>query len=451
MLRAIVTRPVIRGSISTRSAPLQIGVHAISRKHSPLLQVQPTLKNTCTLSTYLSASHQPTRTRSIAPFATQAGTKVQQESSEPPKEWTPKHDTKLLEWRKARVPWARISDSTGMPVIECKLRYQALVDSQTPEKWSTTLQKSTATEKSVPELERLVLEGKSWSEISDIMNCMGNICVRQWSFLGDRYLGSGTTHFSTSKMWSAIESGRFNLNTPAGVLSESPTKSLLGVDLYDWGRIAKEIYRSVFSPEYIRYRFAAIARNQARWSEDDKQLLIDYLRENDAALSDQIGSQGSSSLELDWHEVSRNVFSGRHSPYSCRTRWVTDFNSIKIPPSSWTAAEILEYWDAWTKEGEDWTAIASSIHSGDRPRTPRECQQDHAFIIKTAEALRQTTAVVDMNAMFLNTATTPTNFAWTPEHDAKLLHVVHEETAKLSKTEDADVNRGGQNYQRRTP
>ncbi|KAF8925010.1 hypothetical protein EDD21DRAFT_407765 [Dissophora ornata] len=413
MLQTLTTRTVLRGAVAL-SPPSQFP-RALS------VRLQPTSN--------------PIHWRSIAPFSAIATIGPSKPPRIPRKiyTWTPDIDAKIIQLRNDNVPWKKVEKAVDVPYIRCKERYRHLVEVKRPESWSMDIEKSTMNEKSLPELKRLLEEGKSWSEIAGIMSTEVVVCQRQWSGLGKRYYPGAAGTFQGATFNIALESGSYKLNRPRGAAVEtvesstkkSPSKSLLGVELYDWEKMSLEMFNSKFSPEYIRYRFVLKARNELTWTEEDLLALSEYFKKSTPHLS---SLSILAEAEPNWHSVSRNVVQGRHSPFECRLQWQrTKKKNRQIkeyPP--WTAAEILEYWHVWNKEGKNWPVIANYIQSGHQPRTPENCRQNFSFVVQKAEELRAA-GNIDMDASYEIPREKAALFPWTAQQDADLQRIVQEE------------------------
>ncbi|KAG0356731.1 hypothetical protein BGZ54_000618, partial [Gamsiella multidivaricata] len=375
----------------------------------------------------------PFQLHSIAPLSTITETAT--DSSKKLKEWTPELDIKLMNYR-PWTNWDDISNSLGFSVDECKARLKtAHLQDERLKNWSMTLEASTEHEKSVPELVRLMGQGKTWSEIAGIMHTEEEFCRAQWAKLGVIYSMEHPKTLLSTKLMRALEDRRFKLSRhKAQEGSERPTtddgKSLTGVELYDWDKISREVFRSRFSPEHLRYRFITLVRERFRWTAEDRDALYNFIERSLSARSRTKLVNG----EPDWHKASQKIVQGRHSPYDCRALWGVfqredrDRSKIQRQYPPWTASEILEFWKAWRTHGDNWTAIANSISSGPQPRTPSNCQWDFYFVIEKAQELQagQGTDEDSFSQVFAKPCLRP-RFSWTSEQASELHRIVQEE------------------------
>ncbi|KAK3827634.1 MAG: hypothetical protein J3Q66DRAFT_362846 [Benniella sp.] len=358
-------------------------------------------------------------------------------------EWTPERDAQLLELRKTFTPWQQITTILRTPTHYCVARYKALQDKDSKgyQVWSDTIETSTEREKSIPQLQQLVAQGKTWDEIGTIMGTTNSLCKTQWSVLRKRLAPKDITYFPTKKFRLLLEDPFYQMNEGDSMkdTEKERTRSLLGIEAYDWKKLSEALH-SRYTPEYLQHRFLSRARETTPWSPKDTDALRKFCQKS----IKQLGLPSSSSSsglgddnmadKLDWHTCSDQLFHGRHNLFDCRSAWIhmTD-RHVNLPKSEtyppWTVPEIIEYYHAWRKHGTDWAAIAKSIPSSPQPRSAENCSRAFTTLVRKAEELLATPPEeIDMTqTYFLPLKTAVPRFQWTLEDVENVKRIVQEE------------------------
>ncbi|KAF9351470.1 hypothetical protein BGX34_000535 [Mortierella sp. NVP85] len=394
------------------------------------------------LTTSATTSATTTTTTSTVQNAPKSIRNVRRKATDYTWEWTPERDAQLLELRKTFTPWRQITTILRAPIAYCLVRYKALQDKESKgyQVWSDTLETSTEREKSIPQFQRLIVQGKTYDEIGTIMGTTSGICETQWSELRKRLAPKDVSYFPVKTFKRLLEDPLYRMDEEDAMkdTEKERTRSLLGAEVYDWKRISEALH-SRYSPEYLQHRFLSLSRVRARWSPED----MDALRKFCQRSIKQLGSSSSSSSEvgddnivdkLDWHTCSDRVFHGRHNPFDCRSAWIRmNARHVNVPKREtyppWTVPEIMEYYQAWRKHGTDWAAIAKSIPSSPQPRSAENCSRAFATLVRKAEELLATPPEeIDMTqTYFLPLKTAVPHFRWTLEDVENLKRIVQEE------------------------
>lgn len=156
--------------------------------------------------------------------------------------------------------------------------------------------------------------------------------------------------------------------------------------------------------------------------------------------------------EPDWIKCSKEIVHGRHTPFDCRDTWAvhkTSLSSRKPSIPTWTAREIMNFWETWKKDGADWPLIAKNLRDiGFEYRTPENCSKAFHYLVKKGQELELEAAngEIDMDQTFdLPPKKVPTPFRWTPEYVQKFKSVVQGELDRTKELEKQGLHNKEEN------
>ncbi|KAF9213022.1 hypothetical protein BGZ59_006021 [Podila verticillata] len=302
-----------------------------------------------------------------------------------------------------------------------------------PVVWSPTLETSTRTTKSIPQLNHLAGEDLTWPEIAASMGIYTGDCRSQWTRMYDdlRQLQPVSPDvFDHSVLRAAV----IHPSTFERFWLRSPQRTaLVQANNLDWNKIASEVFEGKFSPAFIRHEYITIARplTYYSWRSWRKQRFVEYM----AKLGYTLDIDNQPQDEPDWHQISEYVCVTTARPLECRRFWHMLLHKKHVVEREWTEDQVVQYWKTWLRVGKNWRQIANSLSDTTAgslnipPPTAAECRE--AFgeislrIAKDRPDLHQEAGVTESAIKAMGRS--PTDDDWTDEMHQELMRVVKEE------------------------
>ncbi|KAF9998161.1 Myblike DNAbinding domain-containing protein [Entomortierella chlamydospora] len=248
--------------------------------------------------------------------------------------FTPEMDKEILELHAQGLSWMAIGSTLGIPFRSCHRRFISALDPSLYEDWP---------EEKIKVMDELVVQGKTWVEISQIVGSSATNCQIKWKSLV-RPKG-----MERNRLFDALQS-----------------KVILSlVEQYgegDWKKIMREFMLKLgdrdmakVTPEQLRHQYIRLQRKPTHtWPIDDETALIQHVLKH-----------GTDK----WEMISEALKT--HTPEQCKERWMSlDMKREEPKVRSWYRVERSSFWKLYLRYGGDWEKIASQL----KKRTPGHCE-----------------------------------------------------------------------------
>ncbi|KAG0237900.1 hypothetical protein B0O80DRAFT_442931 [Mortierella sp. GBAus27b] len=255
--------------------------------------------------------------------------------------WTQEADALLLDLRAQGQTWARIGQALGKSRQACNRRFDAVLDPEKGAAFWTLEPKRNKT------LQNLVAQGFGWKPIAARLGTNGYACEKQWRILEQERIASAGAAAATAPAAAAATAEQPGTGDLAGQdpmeQARAPTTgktarrfTLADGQLLknavaehgdqDWDLISDQVFDAMFSPTYLRRRYATLERTRKVWTEIQDQHLLSltsrYFQRDQAPPSPATARSSLDTLSVNQWEAIARAIPGEHSPAECRERWL---------------------------------------------------------------------------------------------------------------------------------